>query len=123
MEKKHYIRLHNAVFYAYHGNLSEEKTLGGKFHVDVEMETDFSAAAEHDKLRETIDYESIYNLVQDMVMQQNFHLIETLAKRIADAILAAHPAVTAVVVRVRKPAAPVKGVIDYVEAEVNEWRQ
>ncbi len=123
MEKKHYIRLHNAVFYAYHGNLHEEKTLGGKFHVDVEMETDFSAAADHDSLRETVNYERIYNLVQDIVTQKNFHLIESLAKRIADTILEREAAVRSVVVRVRKPAAPVKGVIDYVEAEVNERRQ
>jgi 7,8-dihydroneopterin aldolase/epimerase/oxygenase len=119
---RHFIRLHNAVFYAYHGNLHEERNLGGKFHVDVEMETDFSAAAEHDKLQDTINYESIYNLVQDVVMQHNFHLIEALAKRIADTIFETQPAVCAVIVRVRKPGAPVKGVVDYVEAEVNVQR-
>ena len=50
MEKKHFIRLKNAVFYGYHGNHHEERHLGGRFHVDVEMETDFTAAAEQDDL-------------------------------------------------------------------------
>jgi 7,8-dihydroneopterin aldolase/epimerase/oxygenase len=122
MEKRHYIRLHNAVFYAYHGNHHEERNLGGKFHVDVEMETDFTLAAASDKLTETINYELLYNFIQEIVMQETFQLIETIAKRIADRVLDSFTSVTGVVVRVRKPGAPVKGVIDYVEVEVNEHR-
>lgn len=122
MIKQHFIRLHNAVFYAYHGNQHEERHLGGKFHVDVEMETDFSDAAEHDRLVETVNYEQIYNLVQDIITNQKFNLIETVAKRIADSIMDAYPQVQGVIVRVRKPGAPIKGVADYVEAEVRETR-
>jgi len=122
MTKRHFIRLHNAVFYAYHGNQHEERHLGGKFHVDVEMETDFSEAAGHDLLHETVNYEQIYSHIQDTVTQQKFHLIETIAKRIADHILETFPRITGVVVRVRKPGAPIKGVVDYVEVEVDERR-
>jgi 7,8-dihydroneopterin aldolase/epimerase/oxygenase len=122
MIKRHDIRLHNAVFYAYHGNQHEERHLGGKFHVDVEMETDFTEAAEHDRLTETVNYEQIYTLVQDIITNQKFNLIETVAKRIADRILATYEQVRAVRVRVRKPGAPVKGVLDYVEVEVDERR-
>lgn len=122
MEKKHCIRLHNAVFYAYHGNLHEERNLGGKFHVDVEMETDFTEAAEHDRLAETVNYERVYDLINSTLTKQNFHLIETVAKRIADQVLGTFPQVTRVAVRVRKPGAPVKGVVDFVEAEVDETR-
>jgi dihydroneopterin aldolase len=122
MEKRHIIRLHNAVFYAYHGNHREERHLGGKFHVDVEMETDFTAAAEHDTLAETVNYADVYNMIQDIVTSSKFNLIETIAKRIADSILAAFSIVSGVSVRVRKPGAPINGVIDDVEVQVDERR-
>lgn len=122
MEKRHYIRLHNAVFYAYHGNQHEEKNLGGKFHVDVEMETDFTYAAENDRLSETVNYEKVYSFINDIINSAKFNLIETVAKKIADRIMEEYALVRAVSVRVRKPGAPVRGVIDYVEVEVDERR-
>jgi 7,8-dihydroneopterin aldolase/epimerase/oxygenase len=122
MEKKHFIRLRNAVFYGYHGNHHEERFLGGRFHIDVEMETDFSAAAEHDDLHRTVNYEAVYNLIQDIVTNQSFKLIEALSRRIALSVLDQFADVRAVTVRVRKPGVPLKGVIDSVEVEVNEHR-
>ncbi|MBN1447735.1 MAG: dihydroneopterin aldolase [Bacteroidetes bacterium] len=122
MEKKHFIRLHNAVFYGYHGNHHEERHLGGRFHIDVELETDFTSAAEHDGLEHTVNYETVYNLIQDLVTNETFKLIETVARRISERILAEFDEVRGVVVRVRKPGVPIKGVIDYVEVEVNERR-
>ncbi len=122
MQQRHVIRLHNAVFYAYHGNHHEERHLGGKFHVDVEMETDFTAAAAHDSLGETVNYELVYGLIQDTLTIEKFNLIETIAKRIADSVLERFPAVHATTVRVRKPGAPIKGVLDHVEVEVHERR-
>ncbi|MCB2205449.1 dihydroneopterin aldolase [bacterium] len=122
MEKKHFIRLHNAVFYGYHGNHHEERHLGGRFHIDVDMETDITSAAESDSLERTVNYEAVYNLIEDIVTKQTHKLIETVGKRIADAILAEFVEVRGVVVRVRKPGVPIKGVIDCVEIEVNEHR-
>lgn len=122
MEKKHFIRLQNAVFYGYHGNHHEERFLGGRFHIDVEMETDFSTAAEEDKLPLTINYEAVYALIQDIVTNQSFKLIESLAERIASSVLEQFSGVNAVAIRVRKPAVPLKGVIDFVEVEVREQR-
>jgi 7,8-dihydroneopterin aldolase/epimerase/oxygenase len=122
MKSRHFIRLHNAVFYGYHGNHHEERNLGGKFHVDAELETDFTAAAVHDKLGETVDYEYIYSLIQEALTQDKFHLIESIAKRLADKILETVPMVVSVRIRVRKPGAPIKGVIDHVEVEVYEVR-
>lgn len=122
MKKRYFIRLQNAVFYGYHGNHHEERNLGGKYHVDAELETDFTEAALHDKLDETVNYEYVYNLIQNTLTQDKFHLIETIAKRIADKILETVPIVQAVTIRVRKPGAPIKGVVDHVEVEVYEER-
>ena len=116
------IRIKNAAFYAYHGVATDEQNLGGKFEVDVEVHVDLSAAAQMDNLKQTVDYEALYSLVQKLVTAKKYYLLEALAKTIGGGILAAFPPVRDVTVRVRKPHPPVKGVIDHVEVEVTEQR-
>lgn len=117
------IRLHNAVFYAYHGVLSDEQTLGGKFEVDVDLHCDLSRGARTDNLRQTVNYERVYESINKLVLGRKYYLIEALAETIADGLLREFRKITKVVVRVRKPSAPVKGVIDYVEVEIGRERK
>lgn len=112
------IRIKNAAFYGYHGVLSEEQSVGGKFEIDVDIYTDFSIAAEHDSLRETIDYFKVYKFIAGLVVGKKFYLIETLASKIADGILENFSQVNKIAVRVRKNNVPLGGVVDCVEAEV-----
>ncbi|HCA81689.1 MAG TPA: dihydroneopterin aldolase [Bacteroidetes bacterium] len=117
------IRLHNAVFYAYHGVLSDEQTLGGKFEVDVDLHCDLSRGARSDNLRQTVNYERVYESINKLVLGRKYYLIEALAETIADGLLRDFKKISKVVVRVRKPSAPVKGVIDYVEVEIARERK
>lgn len=116
------IRLHNAVFYAYHGVQSDEQKLGGKFEVDVELHCDLSKGAKSDNLKDTVDYEKVYACVHDVVLGKKYYLLETLAHMIAQGIFLQFKKVENVMVRVRKPGAPVKGVIDNVEVELTRTR-
>ncbi|HLF15055.1 MAG TPA: dihydroneopterin aldolase [Bacteroidota bacterium] len=122
MLKSDVIRIHNAVFYAYHGVASDEQTLGGKFEIDVELRADLSAALENDDLKRTVDYEAVYGMVHTIVTSKKYFLLEALANTIAKGIMRAWPVVDVVTVRVRKPHPPVKGVVDYVEVEISEKR-
>jgi len=112
------IRIKKAVFYGYHGVLSEEQNVGGKFEADVDIYTDFGEAAIHDNLKETVDYASVYKFIHKLVIERKYYLIETLALRIADGILQQYDKVYKVAVRVRKNTVPIGGYVDYVEAEV-----
>ena len=109
------VRLVNAVFYAHHGVMQEEHRIGGRYEVDVAMDLDFRAAAEHDDLRRTVDYERVYGLVRDHVTGNKFYLIEKLAYRIACAVLDAFEIVEHVEVTVRKANPPVGGSVDRAE--------
>jgi dihydroneopterin aldolase len=117
------IRLHNAVFYAYHGVLTDEQNIGGKFEVDVELHCDLSKGAKSDQLRDTVDYEKVYACVHKLVLGRKYYLLEALANRIAEGLLREFKKVQTVVVKVRKPGAPVRGVIDHVEVELTRTRR
>ena len=117
------IRLHNAVFYAYHGVLSDEQSLGGKFEVDVELHANLMRPAKTDQLKQTVNYERVYDFIKTLVLGRKYFLIEALAETIAEGLLREFKKLKKVVVRVRKPSAPVKGVIDYVEVEITRARK
>jgi len=112
------IRIKKAVFYAYHGALEEEQSMGGKFEADVDIYTSFREAALDDDLHETINYVSVYKFIKELVHEKKYRLIETLATVIADKLLEKYPCIIKVSVRVRKNTVPIGGVIDCVEAEV-----
>lgn len=116
------VKLINMVFYGYHGVIEQEKVLGGKYEVDVEFEFDMTSAIKTDHLCDTISYEEIYQLVQDVVTHSKFHLIEALAGKLLRVIFNTYP-VDLVLVRIRKPNAPVKGVLDTIEVEISRTRE
>jgi dihydroneopterin aldolase len=111
------IRLKNMQFYGFHGVNESEKHLGGRFEVDVEMQLSLKSASQTDDLNKTINYESIYKTVDTCVKKDKFYLIEALANSIAKDILKDHP-IDSIMVRVRKPHAPVNGVLDTIEVEI-----
>lgn len=110
------VRLVNAVFYAHHGVTQAEHRLGGRYEVDVAAELDFAAAARDDDLSRTVDYERVYGLVEEIVTENEFYLIEKLAYLIAQRVAEAYPQTDAVEVTVRKPNPPVGGTCDRAEA-------
>jgi len=116
------VRLINAVFYAHHGVMLEEHRIGGRYEVDVAMMLNFEDAAETDDLSMTVDYERIYRVIEELVTQNRFYLIERLAYLIAQQILLAFPIVIQVEVHVRKPNPPVGGPCDRAEAVYQRGR-
>ena len=123
MKSPDIIKLHNAVFYAYHGALSDEQNLGGKFEIDVELHCDLSKAKQSDNLNETVNYEKVYALMKRIVTEKKYYLIEALAHSIGKGILQSFTQVQKTVVRVRKPGAPVHGVIDTIEVVIETERE
>jgi 7,8-dihydroneopterin aldolase/epimerase/oxygenase len=116
------IRIKKASFYGYHGVLTEEQSVGGKFEADVDIYTDFSSAAAKDKLKETINYHDVYKLLYHLALEEKHYLIETLAAKVADKLLMSFPKIQKVAVRIRKNNPPLGGVADCVEVEVIKSR-
>lgn len=111
------LTLKNLVFYGYHGVQDYEKELGGRFEVDLTVTYPFRRAAREDYLAGAVDYQQVYEVAKAMVTTRKYHLIETLADHIADAIVEQFD-VDEVRVVIRKNKVPIDAVLDYVEAEV-----
>jgi dihydroneopterin aldolase len=86
-----------------HGVFDEERELGQRFVVDLDMELGPCRAGETDELADTIDYSSIADLVAEIVAGPAVDLLERLAARIADAVLERDRRITAATVHVHKP--------------------
>ena len=71
--------------YGKHGVYTEEKKEEQLFLVDVELMLE-DAKELQDSLEETINYETIIQLIIDLVKKESFNLIETLAKKLLEDI-------------------------------------
>ncbi|MDR2845399.1 MAG: dihydroneopterin aldolase [Puniceicoccales bacterium] len=106
------IRINGIKAYGHHGALPEETRLGQPFKVSLELAFDTRPAAAADDLALTVDYAAAIRRVEDTLKGPPVRLIETLAGRIADAILRDFPLVQEVTVEVQKPFAPVAADFD-----------
>lgn len=109
-------------FHAFHGFTQLEREVGVRCSIDVEMSLDLAPAVASDKLRDTIDYRQVHSLVLDIGRRRrSYHLIESLAGKIAEEILSQFP-VRSVIVRVRKETPLLDGIVDSVGVEVTRDR-
>jgi dihydroneopterin aldolase len=116
------VRLTNIVFYAHHGVLKEEHTIGAKYEVDAELFFDFTAAAQNDDIAKTVDYGAVYRKIREALTLKKYFLIETVAYKIAHEILHDFPVLEQVSIKVRKRNPPVDGICDYAEADYSITR-
>ena len=111
------IRINNIELYAYHGVAPEENRLGQKFQIDVEISTDLTSGTNTDDIKESTDYQEIFNTVSEVFVNPTSKLIETAANRVAGELLKMNT-ITDVRIKVRKPSAPLKGICSSVEVEI-----
>lgn len=116
------ILLNNMVFYGYHGVLQEEQILGQKFHVDVMLSLNLSQAGCTDNLDHTVNYADVYKLIEQVMQLERYQLMEAAAETIATRILHAFPLVQIIMVRIKKPHAPVAGIYDDFGVEIERER-
>lgn len=116
------IVLQNMRFRGFHGCEDFEKQNGQVFEVDLELLVDIAPAAKSDDLRDAVDYVAVFQKTRDIVEKERFNLLETLAARISECVLV-DPRIQEVVVRIRKPAVPLPGLLDGVQIEIRRGKR
>lgn len=105
----------------YHGVLQSERDAGQDFSADVTLYLDTRAAARGDDLAETVNYALVAEDVHAILSGDPVNLVETVAERIADAVLT-RPQVISVDVTVHKPQAPIPLPFDDVVVTIHRDR-
>lgn len=118
MADSYTIRLANCAFFARHGVHDEEEFLGQRFFVDAELVVEPDAALDSDSINGTVDYGVAFKVIEQIVTGKRRFLIEALALEIAKALTARFAQIRLARITVRKPNAPVAGVLDHVEVMV-----
>lgn len=116
------IRMKNCAFFARHGVHDEEERLGQRFYVDVELDVRPEATLDEDSVAGTVDYGLAFIEIEKIVTGRRRFLIEALALDVARALCERFPQIVRAAITVRKPNAPVPGVLDHVEVSV-VWPQ
>ncbi len=121
MRRTERVFVQNLAIHGFHGLIPAEKTLGQKFFADIECLVTRDSPPS-DTMEDAVDYGKLCDLAHDVSASGPFNLIETLAERIAQAVLETFPLVANVRVQVRKPNAPIRHFIDHVGVEIELTR-
>ena len=95
-----------------HGVLPEEQARAQPFEIDIDLEVDLDPAAGSDDLDDTVDYAGVAETAADVVANERHALLERIAARIADRVLAEDDRITAITVTIRKLRPPVPVQLD-----------
>jgi len=116
------IFLRGVQLHARHGVFEEERRLGQRFIVDVDYWVDTVGYAQTDDFRSAVSYNDVYLTLMEIAAGEPVNLIETLADRIAAALLARFAPIEVVRVQVHKPSAPIAGVFGDVGVDITRRR-
>lgn len=103
------IALEGMEFFAFHGYYDEEQKIGNKYGVDLTINTDLQRAAQTDQLQQTVNYETLYQIVLSE-MKVPARLLEHIGHRIIDHVYQQFPFVAAVEVCIYKFNPPLGGI-------------
>lgn len=116
------IRLENVRLYGFHGCLKEEEMIGSDYRVDLEVRADLEAASMSDQLSDTVDYVHLQRIIREE-MAKRTKLIETVAARILDRVMAELPVVETSSVSVSKINPPIGGDVQQVTVSLDRSRK
>ena len=101
------IILRDLGFYGFHGLFAEEERLGQRFFVDLECGVDLTAPGETDAIGHTVSYADIYGVVKATFETKRTKLIEALGQNIITALFERFGDINWIIIRIRKPEAPI----------------
>ncbi|WP_158887550.1 dihydroneopterin aldolase [Amycolatopsis anabasis] len=105
-----------------HGVFEHEKRDGQEFVVDITAWLDLTEASRTDELPRTLHYGELAQLAADIVAGEPYDLIESVAGKIADEMMA-DERLHAAEVTVHKPSAPIPLTFDDVAVTIRRSRK
>lgn len=113
------IVIKDLVIYANHGVYEEEKKLGQKFLVTLELFLSLREAGKTENLDKSVDYGVLSEEITHLLTQNSYDLIERCAQESATFILDNYDLVKKVNVEIKKPWAPIGYPLEYVSVKIS----
>ena len=101
------VQLHDLEFFAFHGLYEEERIIGNKFIVNLEVVID--EFSEFKSISDTINYVSLFEIITKK-MKRPVDLLETLATQIIEEIRLIDDKISSVSISIKKINPPIKGI-------------
>ena len=111
------VRILNLKIPARHGVYEFEKDKEGLFELDIEMYTDLTLPGNSDQLNDTVNYDEAVGVITVIFHRKDYNLIEAVGDDICKGLLRKYP-IEKVIVRIRKPHAPIMANLKTVEIEL-----
>jgi len=118
-----HIRIKDIIVYGHYGVSNEEREVGQRLLMDLDLELDLSGAAASDALAETVSYEKVYSAAKARAEGLRCKLLEHLASRVADELLRVHPSLERITVILRKMNLPFPNTCREIEVQLTRERR
>lgn len=118
------IRIEELEVFAHHGVYPEETENGQYFYVNAVLYLDVQAGGALDELEKTINYGTVCKFIYSWMQTNTCLLLETVAEKLAAAILLEYRLAAGVELEIRKPHAPIAVPFGCVSVKVNRrWHR
>jgi len=116
------ISIHKIQVFAYHGVFPEEKKLGQKFVISVDLMADLSKVCQSDLIEDGICYGEITERIVLFCQNNRFNTLEALGHKLGENLLFLNKVIESVTIKIEKPNAPIKYLVDHVAVSVTRTR-
>lgn len=97
------VYVNNIEVYAYHGVYDEEKALGQKFYINVEIKLNKSFKQINNEIDETVDYFELINYIKDIFTRNKWDLLESAANELIFSIFHKFSNICEITLKITKP--------------------
>ncbi len=110
--------------YGFHGVNQQEKDMGQRFIICLELFLDLKQAADDDDLTKTVNYADLCIAIEEEFKKQKYDLIERAAEKLAEFILLKYGMVQRIKLKIKKPWAPIGKPLEYAAIEIDRrWHR
>lgn len=101
------IKIEDLEVFAYHGVFPEENEAGQNFYINADLYLETRSAGLSDELTLSVHYGEVCHFMNDFMKAHTYKLIETVAEKLAEAMLLQFPLIESLRLEIRKPSAPI----------------
>lgn len=105
--------------YGFHGVNQQEKDMGQRFLISLELFLSLAEAGESDDLNKTVSYAQVCVDIEEEFKKEKYDLIEKAAEKLAEFVLLNYKLVDRVKIKIKKPWAPIGKPLDYAAVEID----